>query len=69
MRQYNIHTKLSKQFNLPLNTIKHLCGCEFKFILDRMMDDTDNKDILLKGLFRFKRKTRFCKYDTDNRTD
>ena len=53
-----VYSKLSKKYKLNYDTIKRICNSEFKFILLRIEDNADTKDILVHHLFKFKCKTK-----------
>lgn len=54
-----ISKEVSKQLNLDEDLVKTICRHTFQCVVDTMKDETDCRDILFNGLFKFKLKRRF----------
>ena len=54
-----ISKEVSKRLNLDEDLVKTICRHTFQCVVDTMKDETDCRDILFNGLFKFKLKTRF----------
>ena len=58
--------QISKELDIPYETIKDVVMYEFKFTVKTMKDPEDTRDILFNKLFKFKLKNRFKDDKTKN---